>query len=486
MMRFIKQSYTHTHSKTKAVYKAVTKTIISYPAYSFFGALGIFFVIIIVGSLLRTPKVVEKATETPVKKVTIYNVGTAPRVQMTAQVETSGVVKIIAQTSGIVQQLYVTEGKSVRRGTALMWLSTNYQGGTLPSVTRQIAQKNYDFVKDNYDAQKDLISRQREIASTIQKQSGDSRTITSNSINDTKNLLNLDQQIVDSLVEQIKYLESTNIGGSNNSLILQSKQGQAGSQAAINSLKVAVANAEYQVGSDNAPTKLSDRQHDLTIAQLTLQEKSLDLNKELATFNLQIAQISESLMFPASPFDGVVERIHVQTGMNVSSGTVLATITGAKKVSSIVLLTPESTAKNISRIEPSKIIIGSEYFEMTPRYISTQPTDGSLYSVVFSVPPEKESALAQGSTVTVQVAIGAKTSTSAVPFVPIDALYQTDLSNFIYIATASADGTYIAQNLPVKLGTVFGQYVEVLSGLSKESHIITNRNVLSGDVVSFE
>ncbi len=470
----------------RKLYKKATKTLIAYPAYSFFGVLGFLFLIIIIGSFLSRPKSKISTASPNTKHVSVYNIGTAPRVQMTAQVETTGVVKIIAQSSGIVQQLYVSEGSTVSRGTQLMWLSTNYQGGTIPSVTRQLAQKNYEFVTTNYDAQKDLIVRQREIADTVQKQSGDTRNLTNNSIADTKNLLTLNQQIVDSLVSQIQYLESTNVGGANDSLILQTKQGQAGAQAAINSLRVAVANAEYQVGSDNAPASLSNKQHDLTVAQLALQEKSLELNKELAKLNLTIAQISESLMFPSAPFAGVVERINVQPGANVSSGTVLATITGAKKVSSIVLLTPESTAKNISRIEPSIVRVGSETFEALPRYISTQPTDGVFYSVVFSVPLDKEQLFASGSTVTVEVSMGAKTSTGSVPFVPIDALYQTAKESFVYIATPSAGGTFIAKSTPVTLGTVFGQYVEVLFGLSKESHIITNRNVVSGDTVTLE
>ncbi len=486
MKKILKQSYAQAHTVTRSLYKRVTRTIITYPAYAFFGVLGVLFLSILVGSVLSKPKTkTEKKSVSP-KVVSVYNVGTAPRVTMTAQVETSGVVKIIAQTSGVVQQVYVTEGAQVHRGTALMWLSTNYQGGTLPSVTRQIAQKNYEFVNSTYDAQKDLIVRQREIADSVQKQAGDTRNITNNSISDTKNLLTLNQQIVDSLVSQIAYLESTNVGGANDSLILQSKQGQSGAQSAINSLRVAVANAEYQVGSDNAPTQLSNKQHDLTIAQLAIQEKSLDLNRELAKLNLGVAQISESLMFPASPFAGTVERVNVTPGMNVSSGTVLATITGVKKTSSIVLLVPEATAKNISRIEPSTVTVGMEYLDLLPRYISTQPTDGALYSVVFSVPSEKESLFASGSTVSVQVSLGAKASMSAVPFVPIDALYQTATESYVYVATPSGTGAYVVKSIPVKLGQVFGQYVEVLSGLSKESHIITSRAVVSDESVNIE
>lgn len=468
----------------RRVYKTITRTILTSPAQSFFGVIGVFFAIIIIGSILGKPKTATgKAVIVP-KPVRIHTIGNAPRVQMTAQIETSGVIKIVAQSTGIVSQIYLKEGSNVRRGDWIVSLASNYQGTSIPSVTRQIAQKNYDFVNANYDAQKNLIDTQRRIADIAKEQSSDSRDITRNSIVDTRALIDLDQQIVDSLNSQISHLESTNVAGSNDALIVQSKQGKAGAQAGINSLKVALANAEYQSDNDNAPAGIANTQHDLTVAQLDLQQKSLDLNRELSVLNLRMAQASEAMMNPSSPVDGIVERVNVLVGQQVSSGTVIATITGNKKASSVVLLVPETIAKNISRLEASTITAGSLSFDSVAAYISTQPTDGGLYSVVYRVPSEKEVFMAAGSTVLVSVPVGGNMSTRAVPIIPIDAVYQTQSESYVYVATESAKGARVAKSMKVTLGQSFGSFVEVLKGLSTDAAVIVNRTVVEGDTVT--
>ena len=486
MKKKIQAIHDTTTRTSRGVYKKITATIIRYPERSFFGVLGALFLIIIIGSVITKPPAKPASTGTTPKQVAIYGIGQAPRIQITAHVETNGVVKIVAQTSGIVQTIYKKQGEQVGRGDWLFWLSTNYQGGTLPTVTRQIAQKNYDFAKDNYDAQKDMITKQRSLADSTQFMATDMRDITNNSIADTQNLINENQNIVDSLAAQITYLESTNVGGANDALIIQSKQGKAGAQAGINSLKVALANAQYQVNGDKAPTHLSTTQHDLTIAQLDLQQKSLDLNRELAKLNLQVAQISEALMYPASPVTGVVERVYVTPGQNVSSGTVLATITGDTVKSTVVALVTSETAKNISRIEKSKLTLGNKIIEVYPLYVSTQATDGGLHSVLFSIPSEDESLVTNNSSVLVELPIGSAQSTNAVPYIPLDAVYQTQDASYIYVAVPSGKSQFTVKSEKVTLGSVYGQYVEVIHGLSPNDQVITTRSVLEGDTVTVQ
>jgi multidrug efflux pump subunit AcrA (membrane-fusion protein) len=483
----MKQKLTHIQATAKnsirAVYKRITRTILTYPERSFFGVLGVLFLFIIVGSFLSKPKIAKTTTEVTPKQIRVYSIGSAPRIQVAGQVETSGVVKIVAQSGGIVQKVYTQAGSKISQGDWIAWLSTNYQGGTIPTTTREIAQKNYDFVTANYDAQNDIISRQRSVADSAQSQAADMRTITNNSISDTQGLVSLNQDIVNTLKSQVDSLVST---GASDTLILQARQGLAGAQAGLNSLKVALSNAQYQASADNAPAHLANAQHDLAIAQLDLQKKSLDLNRELAQLNLNVAQISESLMYPSSPVSGTVERVYVLPGQNVSAGAVLATITANTRASTVVAMLPEGTAKNISRLEKSKIIVGTTSIDVYPRYISTQPTDGSLYSVIYSIPPEFENVMANGSSVIVELPIGSAESTSAVPYVPLDAIYQTQSESYVYIASPSASRVLEAKSKKVHLGSVYGQYVEVDSGLAPNDQVITTRNVVEGDVLTLE
>jgi multidrug efflux pump subunit AcrA (membrane-fusion protein) len=473
------------YTYVRMMYKTITRTIMTHPVQSFFGVIGVFFALVIIGSIIGKPKTNNLNTTVIPKSVSIHTIGKSPRVQMTAQVETNGVVKIVAQSTGIVSQVYVREGTTVQRGDWILSLASNYQGSSIPSITRQIAQKNYEFVSENYDAQKSIIDKQREIADHAQDQSTDTRNITRNSIADTKNLIELDQQIIDALSKQIAEDEATNTGGSKDQLILQTKQAKAGAQAGINSLRVALANAEYQVDDAHAPAGIANGQHDLTLAQLELQQKSLDLNRELSVLNLRVAQASEAMMNPASPIAGVVERVNINVGQQVTSGTVIATITGVKKSSSVVLLVPESIAKSISRLETSTINVGSQSFDIAPHYISTQPTDGLLYSVLYRVPEDKEQLMSAGSTVIVSVPVGGNMSTSAVPIIPIDAVYQTQEESYVYIATQSGKDVYTASARQITLGQSFGSFVEVLRGLSMDAAVIISRNIVAGDTVTF-
>lgn len=426
-----------------------------------------------------------KEAETPVKTVAVFGVGQAPRVTVNATVEKTGVVKVMAQSGGVVQAVYAREGDSVAKGFTIAWLSTNPQGGTIPSYTRQIAEQNYTFVSDNYDSQMEMITKRREVAERTNNLAGDTREMTQASIANTTYLISLNEEILASLTTQISDLEASNIGGANDALILQAKQGRAGVVSALNSLKGAVASAQYQSDEQSEPGHLSNLARDIATKQLDLEERSLKLNMELSKLNLSIAQIGESLMFPASPVSGVVERVYVQPGQYLSANTPVALVKGASTTTSVVALVPEITAKRLSRIEPSTIYVGETSFRANPIYISDEATDGRLFAVRFAVPDEYQSEVVAGGIVRVELPIGSLESTNAVPFVPLDAVYQSENTSYVFIATTSA-GMTVAQSKEVNLGQVFGQYVTVNSGMSGNDVIITDRTVISGDKVKYQ
>jgi TolA-binding protein len=116
------------------------------------------------------------------------------------------------------------------------------------------------------------------------------------------------------LDEQLKGLEAINVNGSSNSAILQLKTGKASALAGLNQARAALRSSEYQTGSDNEPAQIARLQKETTLKQLELQEKTLDLNREISLLNLRLSQIQEALMYPASPVEGRVERIHVKKG----------------------------------------------------------------------------------------------------------------------------------------------------------------------------
>ena len=113
-----------------------------------------------------------------------------------------------------------------------------------------------------------------------------------------------------------------------------------------------------------------------------------------------------------------------------------------------------------------------------PVYISTEATDGSLYSVIFDVPTDFQDKLTNNEFITVELPVGYADTSTAVPFVPLDAIYQSTDSSYVF---AIKNGQ--ATTKKVKLGSIVGQYAQIESGLTSGDEIILTRTVVAGDNV---
>lgn len=446
------------------------------PMTAFFVVLGIILVLIIVGSIIRKPKAEEKQKEI-VRDVTTYSVGTAPTLKVQAQVEKSGIVKIVAQTQGIVSSVNVTEGQEISKGTVLVNLSTNYQGGNAAGVQREIASSTYQNAKDTYDIQKDLIAKQRDVAEKNDANADQLRDIATQSINDSKALLTLNQDIVSNLTTTLNSLENSNQNGSNDAQILQTKQIISQYQSAVNQLLVSLRSSEYQASSDKPPANLSDRGREIAQRQLDIQEKALTLSLEISSLQLKLAQIQESTMYPAAPFSGVVERVFVTPGEAVNPGTPIAVVHGAQTLK-VVARVPREIARKLSQLDTAKLTIDGKNIQVVPSYISTEATDGSLYTVFFELGSEYQNNLSDKEFISVELPVGYASTSTAVPFIPLDAIYQGTTGAYIFIAK---NGKAISKK--ITLGDILGQYAEVESGLEKGDQIILSRTVVAGDKI---
>lgn len=455
------------------------------PLLSFFGLLGILLLFIVIGSILRKPSDAVTTEHNEPQQVDVFSIGAAPRMKFSGRVEKSGVITIPAQTGGIVNRIDVQPGQQIQRGNRLISISSNYTGSSIPSLNRQIAAQSYKQVEENYPIQMELLAKRREIAQKTDAQADELRDIASKSIADTQSQISLNEQILDSLNGQIENLEQTNTGGSNDQVILQMQQAKSGVLSGLGALKSALRSTEFQTNNENEPARLSDLGRELTEKQLDIEEKAINMSKEIAQLNLKIAQVSESLLYPSAPSGGVVERVFVRPGQSVSPGTPLLSFVSDKNIANIIVKVSPDIAKQLSRIDPSIIRIGDKKIELVPRYVSTEPTDGTLHSALFTLTEEDSQSLVDNSNVRVEIPIGQAQSTASVPYVPIDAVFQTQDKSIIYIATQSAEGNYIVQGREVELGPVFGSFVEVQKGLSPTDQVILNRNIIAGDAITF-
>ncbi len=446
------------------------------PLSSFFVVLLILLILIIVSNFLNKPQSTAEEVKVKPKEVQIYKIGTAPKVSAQAQIEKTGVITITALMSGVINEINTSEGMKVGRGANLIWMTNNYQGGNIFSLQRQMAATQYQNTLDTYNTQKDIIFKQRDIAAKTKSNSDELRGITDDSIDETKSLISLNEDIVDSLSSSIDELEDS---GADESAVRGQKQLLSQILAGLNQARAALRQSEYQVKSDKPPAKLAELQYDITVRQLDLQERALNLGVEIGRLQLQIAQVNEASMHPVAPISGVVQKVHVRLGQAVNPGQALVTIAGDAGELNAVAYVPQSMAQSISRIESSFLYIGTNKISATPVFISTEATQGNLYAVKFVIPAEYYANVTDKSFIRVEIPIGYADTTASIPFIPLDSVYQSKEKAYVFVNEKG-----VAKNRSLILGEVFGQFVRVDSGLRDGDKIILNRNVIEGDQVT--
>lgn len=450
---------------------------IQHPILSVVATLVLLLVLIAIQSFVRRPKPVAEIQK-PVREVAIFSIGEAPKVQAQAKIEKSGVITIVAQTGGVVQKINVKEGQKVAPGANLTYISTNYGGSSTLSIQRQIAQKQYENAKDTYDSQKELISKQREIAQKNDTNTDSLRDISTKSIDESKSLLSVNTDILNNINHDIAQLEATNSADVNRSTIQGLKQSKTVYQSAANSLNASIRSLDYTTNADGTQAELSNLSRDVTVKQLDLQEKALSLSRDLAYLQYSLSSVNESLAYPSSPCYGVVEKVHVKFGDVVSPGTALFTISTSEKSALAVALVSHDVASQVSSLEPSVVTIGRQSVNIIPSYVSTEATDGTLYSIFYTIPENLVSEAIAGGYVDVAIPVGSAGTTSIVPYIPLDAVHQTQDGAYVYVAVKNK-----VKAAKVQLGTVYGQYVEITSGIHGADHVILDRNVIDGDQI---
>ncbi len=446
------------------------------PFTTLFILLGILVVLIILSNLLQKPPVEEKAVSNEPKQVEIYTIGAAPKLNVQAQIEKSGVVTITALSPGIVQNIYVEPGTEVSRGTTLLYQSSNYQGGDALALQANLAARQLQNVNETYDTQKDLIAKQKDVTNKTAENSDELREISSKSIEETNNLIVLNEDILEALDAGIA-------GSTTPSEVTGLQQMKSQFLSANNQLRSALRNTDYASDDEETPAELETLQKDIAIKQLEIQEKALDLSRDVARLQYQLAQIQAATMAPSAPFNAVVQRVNVKVGQAVQPGTPLIVLSQKIEEDPIVAIAyvPREIAQKVSYMEPSILTVGNFEYEAYPSYVTQDAINGSLYGVYFPIPDMYHQQVTNDGYITVQIPVGMFDTGSAVPFIPIDSVYQTETDTYVFVAKDKK-----AITKPIKLGNVIGSFVEVESGLASGDMIILDRSIVGGDPVSFK
>jgi len=467
--------------KTIKLKRIVIKQIKSKPFTFFLGILAVLLAMIVIGNFLRKPKV-EETIEKSAKTVTVFQIGQAPTITAQAKIEKSGVVSVVAQSAGVIQKINYIEGQTVKRGNTLLRLSTNYQGGSLPSLQRQLAEKQYQFNLDNFDQQKETIEKQKELATKSDENNDNLRTLTEKSLSETRDQLSLNESILNTISDNLKNLETATNAADNQATILATKQSKANYLGLVNQLRAAVRSSEYSFNQDNPQVNISNLQKDTALRQLDLQIKSLELSRDISGLNLSIARIGESLMSPASPVSGVVERVYVRVGQVVNPGQTLFTIQGNSNQLKAMVELPGNLALKVSEYDATDFLIDDQIFKVVPTHISREAVAGRQFAATYYLPEDLHGHyLSDGQYISVKIPVGQAQSTATLPLIPIDCVHQLQDKAYVFVIK---DG--LAQSQEIELGDVFGSMVEIRSGLTDVAQIIRSRNVISGDKVQVE
>jgi biotin carboxyl carrier protein len=304
------------------------------------------------------------------------------------------------------------------------------------------------------------------------------RDISNRSLDESRSLLDLNESLLSSLNGGISQAtDSAEIGQLNGQ--------KAQLLSAVNLLKQSIRNAEFSSASDKPPAQLSDLQRELTLKNLDIQEKSLEANKQISNLSLLASQITEAQMYPTAPFAATIERVHVRVGEAVNPGTVLETLNQTTDDIVLNAKVPAATAKNLSKFEKSIIHVGNEQsssssrtLELEPFYVSSEATDGQMYSVLYVLGDEYKELFTDKSFVQVDIPVGAPDTNSVVPFIPLDAIFQTQDESIVYVVNNGK-----AEAKKVTLGEVQGRFVAVTDGIGANDEVILSRTVVEGDQV---
>ena len=210
-----------------------------------------------------------------------------------------------------------------------------------------------------------------------------------------------------------------------------------------------------------------------------MQEKSLELTKRTSALSVKLAQVNEAGFFPTAPQTAVVEKIHVRFGQAVVPGTPLITLASPGKTTIATALVPAQTAKSISQLDPTFIKIAGEQIEATPYFVSQQATDGLLFSARFIIPDENAANVSDSQYIEIDIPITTGTPDSPIIFVPLDAVRQTQDQTTVF---TSQNETVVAKK--VTLGTIRGNYVEIVEGLSTNDIVILDRSTTVGQKIT--
>ncbi|HEY0964394.1 MAG TPA: HlyD family efflux transporter periplasmic adaptor subunit [Candidatus Paceibacterota bacterium] len=208
------------------------------------------------------------------------------------------------------------------------------------------------------------------------------------------------------------------------------------------------------------------------------QVSASDAQIKIALGALQAAQSAYSKTVIRTPISGVVNAFYLKTGDFAAPGMPAAIVANNNGLQ-IKTFVNEADSANLS-VGDTVTIEGSTAGVITAKADALDPTNGKV-AVVVGV--DEDSELTNGATVKVTFSQLSKTETSDKVIIPLSALKITADGSYVY--TVNAENKL--ESMPVTQGQLFGENIEIVSGLTKETRIVTDaRGLKEGQEVTLK
>jgi RND family efflux transporter MFP subunit len=208
------------------------------------------------------------------------------------------------------------------------------------------------------------------------------------------------------------------------------------------------------------------------------QVSSADAQVKIALGSLQAAQSNYQKTIVRSPISGVVNALYLKTGDYATQGKPAAIVAnnGGLQIKTFI---NEADSANLN-VGDAVTIEGTSAGVITAKAAALDPSNGKI-AVVVGVNPDSN--LTNGATVKVTFAQVSTAKQTDKILIPLAALKITSDGSFVF--TLEADTKLKA--VPVTQGQLFGDNVEILTGITKESRIITDaRGLKDGQLVTLK
>ncbi len=144
--------------RVKDAFRRMTTRIEQFPVTSFFVLLFLFFGIIALSHILRTPAIDTETVAVEAKESALFTPATdTAYVTVPAKVKKESVVNIVALAPGIVSNILSAPGRSVVSGQTLLVLTNDYQGGSA-ELGKRLASENARLTAELAKIDKDITT----------------------------------------------------------------------------------------------------------------------------------------------------------------------------------------------------------------------------------------------------------------------------------------------------------------------------------------